>query len=315
MHVTRWRRRLTVLIAVLLGLLLVPASPALAYYPTTAVAPGASSSANRTFTAVTDNRAGQILYNWWDLGGSGVWWVMPSGCATNAAPAVSLVNNGSYVFILAKGIGGGLCLNQSSLNGSWVGWHSMGFTTNLAPAAASWGNRSAAVVVATDGTLYYTWWDLGGGAQPFRPVPGGLHTDAAAAVALVDSGNYLFVLAKGPGGGLYLNQGSPGGAWVGWQYMGFTTNVAPAASSSGNRTSAVVTATDGTIYYTWWDLGGGAQPFRQVPGGFHTDAAPAAALVNHGNYLFILAKTPGTSANIYLNQGAPGGAFVGWQFL
>jgi hypothetical protein len=48
-----------------------------------------------------------------------------------------------------------------------------------------------------------------------------------------------------------------------------------------------------------------------VPGNGRTDAGPAAALVDRGNYAFIMVK--GLDNNIYLNQGGPGGSFVGWR--
>jgi hypothetical protein len=190
-------------------------------------------------------------------------------------------------------------------------------TTCTAPAAASSGNRSVALITAADGTIYYDWWDLGGAVHGFRQVPGDFHTDAAPAATLVNNGSYMFVLAKKPGANatVFLNQGTPGGAWVGWQPMGFTTNLAPAATSSGNRSVALVTAADGTIDYDWWDLGGGGHGLHQVPGGFQTDATPAGALVNNGNYLFVFAKKPGANATVFLNQGTPGGAWVGWQSM
>jgi hypothetical protein len=44
---------------------------------------------------------------------------------------------GSYLFIVIKGIDGNVYLNQGALGKAFVGWKSMGITTNVAPAAAS----------------------------------------------------------------------------------------------------------------------------------------------------------------------------------
>jgi dehydratase len=182
--------------------------------------------------------------------------------------------------------------------------------TNLSPALASWGNRTIAVATGTDGRLFYNWWDLGGGGNGWREVPGGGGTDAAPAVALVDNGNYAFVLAKGLDGNVYLNQGTPGGEWVGWQSMGIATNVAPSMSSNGNRTIAVITAANG-IYYDWWDLGGGGHGWTQVPDLF-TYVSVGAGLVDNGDYVFLLAKNYADDT-MWLDQGDPTtGRWVGW---
>jgi subtilisin family serine protease len=283
-------------------------------WPTTLVAPAAGSSGNRS-VAVFTQTDGTVHYDWWDLGGgSNGDHQVPGGFLTDATPAAALVNNGKYLFVLAKkpGPNADVFLNQGTPGVAWNIWKPLGFKTSVAPAAASSGNRSVALITATDGTIHYDWWDLGGGSNGDQKVPEFL-TDTTPAAALVNNGNDLFVLAKqpGPDADVFLNHGTPGGAWSGWQRLGFKTDVAPAAASWGNRSVALITATDGTVHYVWWDLNG----FRKagvVPGGFLTDATPAGALVGSGKYLFVLAKTRAPNADVYLNQGTPGGAWVGW---
>jgi len=63
--------------------------------------------------------------------------------------------------------------------------------------------------------------------------------------------------------------------------------------------------------YDWWDLGGGANGWREVPGGGYTNPSPTASLVNDGTYAFVMIR--GQDGNMYLNQGKPGGAWVGWK--
>jgi hypothetical protein len=324
----RGRRWLALSVTVVSALVLVPATPALAYYAVTDVAPAATSSGNRTMILATANPTtpgyNWILHNVWDLGSSGVWQVEDTeSCATTVSPATALVSNGTYAFLMVRGPDGTVCLNQGGLEPpgkylylwDWVGWQRIGVSTNVAPALASSGNRTLALITATDGRLLYDWWDLGGGAHGFREVPGGLRTTTTAAAALVSNGGYVFIIARGLNGQLYLTQGGPGGSFIGWYPMNLATNTAPAAAASGNRSVVLVTATDGRILYDWWDLGGGGHGLREVPGGFRTDAAPAGALVGGGNYLFVAAKNTGAAARVYLNQGNLGGSFVGWTGL
>src|SRR3569833_1898132 len=84
------------------------------------------------------------------------------------------------------------------------------------------------------------------------------------------------------------------------------TKVGPALASSGNRTLAVATRTDGSVMINWWDLGGGGVWRELPPGDFKTNAAPGACLVRSGSYAFILARAADTG-NVWLNQGTPGG--------
>ncbi len=88
--------------------------------------------------------------------------------------------------------------------------------TRLAPAGASSGNTAAMVAVDENGRVWYTWWELGGGAKGWLPLQDDHHTDATPAAAL--TGTYLFVMIKGAGEDtLYLNQGTLGKPpFVGW---------------------------------------------------------------------------------------------------
>jgi dehydratase len=274
--------------------------------------PTLATSGKRTL-AVQTAADGHVFVNWWDLGGGGVGWrELPGGFVADGAPAATLVANGDYAFIVARSRSGSIFLNQGTPGGSWVGWQPMNITSKYPPAAAASGNKSVVVVVDGNGQLSYTWWDLGGGATGWHPVPGGL-TDAAPAVSLVDN-DYFFFYEKNPADGhIWLNQGRLGKAIVGWQQMTATSNVAPGAGSSGKRSYLVVTGTDGRVRYDWWDLGGGGRGFREIPGGFRSDAAPAAGLVDNGNYVFVMAKDAGTGA-AKLNQGVPKAqdTWVGW---
>jgi len=302
------------------------ASPASADATTTRLGPAASSAGNRTFEAITI-RVGLVAYQWWDGGDPNAFShigiadgpAAPNAMLTDASPAVSLVGNGSYVFLLAKRTDGLLMINQGGLNSapnspgaSLVGWQSMGITTSAAPAAAAAGNRTAAVITEPDGRILYDWWDLGGGGHGFREVPGGGRTNAAPAVTLVANGTYMFVVVKGLDNQLWLNQGTPGGAFVGWQPMGIATNVAPAAVASGNRSAIVVTTPAGGIAYDWWDLGGGTHGLLPVPGMSGVTVSPGAGFIANGTKLLALATGP--DLYVYQSQVEPGGATQPWTF-
>jgi hypothetical protein len=186
---------------------------------TTSVGLGSGSSADTT-VVLARSAEGQILYNWWPLGGSGSWAELPGGGRTDAAPAAALVGpDHNYLFAVVKGLDGNVYLNQGTLGGAFVGWQQMGFQTTVAVGAGSSGDNTVLVATADDGRIFYNWWPLGGSGS-WAELPGGGRTDAAPAAALVGPDhNYLFAVVKGLDGNVYLNQGTLGGAFVGWQRM------------------------------------------------------------------------------------------------
>lgn len=82
--------------------------------------------------------------------------------------------------------------------------------------------------------------------------------------------------------------------------------------SSGNITVNVIVSSDGSIFYTWWPLGGGNPYWWFIPDAPQTDDPPAVALVgdNH-DYLFITVRERGTNI-LKFTQGTRGGAFTAW---
>jgi hypothetical protein len=287
-----------------------PASHGMATY----LSPALTSSGRRT-VAVSIATDGRIMYDWWDLGGGAHGWrEVPGNGRTNAAAAAAAVSDGTYVFIVIKGLDGNVYLNQGTPGGSFVGWQALGIRTNVAPSAASSGNTTTVAVTGTDGRIYFDWWEFGGGGHGFREVPGGVRTDTTTASSLF-IGNVIYLLARGLDGVVYQTWGYTDGRFQPWQSMGITTNVAPAMSSggdiTGNYTVGVVTGTDGRVYYDWWDAITYRHGWREMPGGGYTNAAPAAAWVHDANYVFVMIK--GLDNTMYLNQGSPGGSFVGWR--
>lgn len=278
------------------------------------VSPVMASWGNRTVAVVTGTD-GRIFYDWWDLGGGGHGWrEVPGGGLSDAAPAAALVAGGGYLFITVKGLDGNLYLNQGTLGGGFVGWQSMGFASNVAAGMASSGNRSVVVAKSGDGRVFYDWWDLGGGGHGWRELPGGPVTYDTPAAALMADGYHVFFTIRDFMRGsksVQLNQGTLGGGFTGWWSMQQQFNAGPEMSSSGNRAFIGIETYGGLVEYDWWDLGGADHGWWQVPGAVqYTSGPPGVALVANGGYVFILVR--GLDSNLYLNQGTPGGSFVGW---
>jgi hypothetical protein len=139
------------------------------------------------------------------------------------APALAVVGNASYMFLAAtvtNFVGSNLrvVLNQGNpfTPDSLVGWEYMGFDSNLPPVMAAANNRTVILAVDPNGAIFYNWWDFGGGGHGWVPLGDSVRTKVAPAVALVDKGNYMFVVARGLNGELYINQAGVGGAIIGW---------------------------------------------------------------------------------------------------
>jgi hypothetical protein len=272
-----------------------------------AVAMGSSGSTAAEAGVNADD--GSTSYTWWQLGRSGQGWLNLGG-QTDAAPAVALAGPVSdYLYVVVKGISGELFLNQGGIGRRFTGWEDTGLRTNIAAAMASSGGTVALTGISPDGSLFYTWWDVGGAAAGVVEL-GGQTGDAAAAALVGPQHNYLFVVARGLNGHLFVNQGELAGPFTGFADIGFTAGTAPAMSSLGDLTVLVGVAPDGSVSYTWWELGQGHQPWALLDGK-HASTAPAAALVGpQHNYLFIVVKD--SDNTLWLNQGTLGNAFTGW---
>src|SRR5262249_25369099 len=148
------------------------------------------------------------------------WRPLSRSVYTDRNPAVSLVGNGTYLFVMVRsGYDGYAYLTQGGLGGAFTGWVSTGIATNAGPGETSAGNRTVAFITDVYGRILYNWWDLGGGGHGWIEVPGGGRTADAVGSALVANGTYVFVIVRGLDNNLYLNQGGPvDGVFVGWQY-------------------------------------------------------------------------------------------------
>jgi hypothetical protein len=161
---------------------------------------------------------GGVSYTWWNPGGSAATFADLGG-QTADAPAAALAGaQHDYLFVVARDLNGDLFLTQGQLGGPFTGFaDDLGFAASAPAAMSSSADITALVGVGTDRSVSYTWWQFGQQYQPWTVLDGKL-TGAAPAAALVGAQHdYLFVVIQASDGGLWLNQGTLGGAFTGWQ--------------------------------------------------------------------------------------------------
>lgn len=265
---------------------------------------------------------GGLYYNWWKLGGGPSGWIEIPGEEYLDGAAISFVTNeaNSHFEINLWAVSAPDNNIYTNMGGGFGGQFSKwvllpGLQTTDVPAAAMLNNGTISpgtifpivVVTGPDDVIYYMDPNTNSAWIPLDGNVTSLYTPAAALVG--NAPGYMFVIVRGNDSQLYLNQGTVGGAFVGWQPTGFTSWYPAGATSSGNTTAVVAIGTDNHIYYNYWTLGGGGSGWIELPG-LTALGTPVAALI--GNYLFVIVNGSG---QVYVNQGHLGGAFTGWNLL
>lgn len=295
-----------------------------------------AASGNRV-VAVAVGGSGDLVWTSWELGGGGPGWeLVPfelGAPVTHVAPAVSFrtTEEGATPWLgVVSSFEGQVFESLQQPDGTFGEFVPVPGPTTQQAASVSDGNLAVgapviAVVAAAPDDLTYVNVSLAdqppdvpppGYWQPVDPSP---WTTLAPAIAVVDSGQYMFLVTADVdlGGGrdlqLVLTQVNPfdPGNVSAQGPMGFATRLSAGIASANNR--AVVVAADpaGVVSYNWWDLGEVGSGWVQLGSDVTVDQAPAIALVDGGNYMFIIAH--GTDGQMYLNQGNVGGGIVGWQ--
>jgi hypothetical protein len=86
------------------------------------ISPALASANNRTVIVVAD-QTGEMYTDWWDFGGGGHGWVsLGPNVKTQVPPAISLVDKGNYMFVLATDLAGVVRTFQGNVGGAQVGW-------------------------------------------------------------------------------------------------------------------------------------------------------------------------------------------------
>jgi hypothetical protein len=87
------------------------------------ISPVMASANNRTVIVAADE-TGEMYMDWWDFGGGGHGWVsLGSAVKTKVRPAISLVDKGNYMFVLATDLAGVVRTFQGNVVGAQVGWN------------------------------------------------------------------------------------------------------------------------------------------------------------------------------------------------
>ncbi len=296
--------------------------------------PGMAASGNRTVAVVTTPEGG-LVWTSWELGSAGTWTNVPINGPikqTDVAPAVSFrtTEGGTSVWLAIKDskdhqIFG--TLHQP--DGTFEAWTLIpGALTNVSPAVSD-GNLAvgypimAVVAAPPDDSTYINVNLLN--QPPASPPPGywnpiipSLFTAMAPALTIVgNQGSYMFLAVtavnfEGPNSRIMVNQGNPStpDQLVGWGPASFDSNLPPAMAAANNRTVIVAVDPNGAIFYDWWDLGGGSHGWVPLGDDVRTKVAPAVALVDNGNYMFVYAQ--GLDGELHINQANVGGAIIGW---
>jgi hypothetical protein len=153
-----------------------------------------------------------------------------------------------------------------------------------------------------DGRIFFNDYSLEGPLGIWKEPLGEGRTNAAPAVSIVASQDYMFMAVKGLDGYIYLNQGNSSGPFVGWQTSyDFQTDVAPALIANDNWTYLFAKHPDGRIFYNSWVLGGGGTGWREVDGFGRTDAAPSATGFNDR----VVVTIKGLDGHLYRNMSSP----------
>jgi hypothetical protein len=298
--------------------------------------PAAAAHENRTVVAVT-MPTGQLVSTSWELGEANPPFepvkIDGPDRLTDVAPAISFRTTlGGYsIWLAIKDSSDGSILETLEIpGGRFSGWTEIpGLRTNVSTAMSD-GNLAAGIPMMValapppDYRLHINY--LLNDQPPPPPGPPGYWqpialtiTSLAPVAALVDGGGYIFLattslnFAGGPHGTVMLHQGSPFDRdhFVTNQQMNFNSNVSPAMASANNRTVIVAADPDGIMFYNWWDFGGGGHGWIPLGDDVRTSVAPAVAVLDHGNYMFVVAR--GADNEIHLNQGQVGGTIVGWS--
>jgi hypothetical protein len=293
--------------------------------------PGAAASGNRTVVVVT-TPTGELEWSSWNLGQAGTPWaplpVKGQQRFTDSAPAVSFRTSaaGAIVLVAIRDREDGF-IYESLLGPDQTleGWVQIPAIVSSATPALSDGNLSSgipimvALSVPPDGQLRInTYLDAQPPAVPppdyWRATTPPVKSSGAPAAALVNAGRYIFIAANISAGAgpltLQLIQGDPYVPKMTVSNMNFQSGVSPAMASANNRTVIVATDKSGEMFYDWWDFGGGGHGWVSLGTAVKTQVPPAVALVDKGNYMFVMATD--LNGQVRTFQGVVGGAEVGW---
>ncbi|HEY3230143.1 MAG TPA: serine hydrolase, partial [Roseiflexaceae bacterium] len=200
---------------------------------------------------------------------------------------------------------------RNAFNAAWL----TPAITDVAPAAASLGNRIYVVIKGDDQHIYLNPAVDGQPCSGWMEVEG--HGTTQLAPGAASLGNRIYALVRGINDKhIYVTSALAGqpfdGFGFGWTALpNVMTDVTPAAASLGNRIYVFAKGINDKQIYVNSALDGQAldgNGWSAIPG-VTTDVAPAAASL--GNRIYVFAKGI-NDKQIYVNSALPGQPFDGW---
>lgn len=199
---------------------------------------------------------------------------------------------------------------QTTPNGGWSGWASLGGGILATPAiAANSDGRLEAFVQGTDGALWHNWQTTPNGAWSGWASLGGWLANPA--VGRNHDGR-LEVFGVGSDSAVYhIWQNTPSGSWSGWSGMGgVASGPIAVGSNSDGRLEVFVRGSDSALHHAWQTTPSGAWSGWASLGGVLT-GPPALAKNADGRLEVFVQGTADRPHHIW--QNTPGGGWSGWS--
>lgn len=302
--------RVLPLAALLLSVLVVPASPA------TAAAHTDVTSVERTSTALVAPTAGTVEAYVRSPGGAlvrqgrddaGRWSTGQSlgGQLTSQPSAVSMTAGRTDVF--ARGARGQL-VQRFAVEGRWSAWIDLGGSFTGAPAVASWGpGRLDVFARGNDGALVHRWHAVGRWSA-WERLGGALASSPAAVATGVGQ---LEVLVRGTDAKLHQVSYVGAGQWSRWRSLGGVLTSQPAAVTTGQgRLDVLVRGGDGALHVRSYAPATGWTAFSRLVG--PVSSGPGVVLVP-GSGLLVAARD--SAGRVVLRSRSSNGVWSGWWAL
>lgn len=225
----------------------------------------------------------------------------------------SLNVNGNYHVFGIKASNGALYQDTSS-NGSWLGWQKFGGTVAGTPGVTYHDGRFDVFALSPGGHAYQRYW-VGSGWTGWSELPGNAVFEAGGGLAAVWENGRYHVFGIRPDGTLLQNTFQPGDGWLGWQDLGGTVTGTPAVTYHDGRYDVFALSRGGHMYHKWVlpGSGDGWSSWGEVgSGGVFGDGTGVGATYENGRY-HVFGIAPGGA--LFQNTFQPGDGWLGWQNL
>ncbi len=278
---------------------------------------GGSTGSNAVVSADADGRlevftiAGGHLYHTFQLVGGGWYngWLDEGDGSLVGEPA-ALTNTDGRLEVFARNSAGALLHKwQTSANGSWSGWASLGGVLHSDPGVGRNGDgRLEVFALGSDDRLYHVWQTSAGGGWSGWGGFGGLVLSGTPHAGPNADGR-LEVFATGSDGHLHHIVQLPGGGWSGWLDAGtFGVVGEPAvARNADGRLEVFARGSDNALWHLWQTAANGSWTTGSAFAGPTLASSPDAA-PNADGRLQVFWRAPG--GNVETNFQKVGG---GWS--